>query len=66
MKPTTKVVFNWTNKNGTKCSLSTVGRYFKNYAVEFLEDEKIDKVRDVYYTVNNEVTHKLDYYNSML
>lgn len=63
MSPQTRVVFHWKNPKGIQESLATTWEYFKNYAIELLEDEQIDKVRDVYYTVNNEITHKLDYYN---
>lgn len=59
----TKIVFHWTNRNGTKEKLETTGRYFRNYAIELLEDEVFDKVFNVYYTVDNKITKKLDYYN---
>lgn len=66
MKPTTRIVFYWLDELNKRRSLATTYEYFKNYAIEFLEDEQLDKVRDVYYTVENFITYKLDYYNEKL
>ncbi len=58
-----KIVFHWTNSNRTKGRLETTGQYFKNYAIELLEDSTLDKVLNVHYTLDNEITKKLDYYD---
>lgn len=64
MKRNSRVVFHWTNKNGTKDKLETIGRNFKNYAIELMEDELLDRVFNVHYTVDDEITKRLDYYNT--
>ena len=66
MSPTTKIVFHWLDSFGVRHSMQTTYEYFKNYAIEFLEDEQLDKVANVYYTIDNMITKKLDYYNDKL
>lgn len=65
MKPTTRVVFEWLDRRNKRQELVTTFAYFKQYAIELAEDEQVDIVRDVYYTINN-VTKRLDYYNEEL
>lgn len=64
-KPKTPIEFHWLDHHGKRHSLKTTYYYFKNYAIQLLEESHIAKVYDVYYTVNNEITHKLDYYNQV-
>ncbi len=63
MKRNDLVVFTWTLKSGVKQSLLTSGAYFKEYAIQLLEDQAVDKVFNVHYSHNN-TTIELDYYNS--
>ncbi len=60
------IVFHWTNKNGSRGNVSTTGMFFKTYAIELLEDEAFDRVFNTYYTIDDKITHKLDYYNTEL
>jgi hypothetical protein len=65
MHPLTPVVFIWSDRRGRRQTLNTTYQHFKNYAIEFAEDEQLDVVFDVYYTIGD-VTKKLDYYNTEL
>jgi len=58
----TPIVFHWKEKNIHK-TLNTSFCYFRNYAIELLEQEQNDIVHNVYYTINNQITIKLEYYN---
>lgn len=66
MNPNDNVTFYWLNRRGQRECLRTKARFFKAYAIELLEEEALDKVRSIYYTVGNSITHKLDYYNTLL
>ena len=66
MEPMTTVVFTWLNKKGLREQITTRFAYAREIAMELLEQEQIDKVRDIYYTVNNKASYKLDYYNTEL
>lgn len=66
MNPNDNVTFWWLDRHNRRQFLKTKARFFKAYAIELLEDEQLDKVRSIYYTVGNLITHKLDYYNTEL
>lgn len=66
MNPNEIIIFYWINKRGQREALKTTARFFKAYAIELLEEESLDKVTSVYYTIGNFITHKLDYYNAKL
>lgn len=65
IKPTTPIEFHWLDPQGRRHKLVTSYKYFKNYAIEFLEQEQVDIVYNVHYTLGN-ITVKLDYYNEVL
>jgi len=65
MNPTDRVVFTWWSYQKTKCELRTTGEYFKNYAIELMEDEKVDKVFNAHYSINEGKLVRLDYYNTL-
>lgn len=64
-KPTDRVVFHWLNKFAIRESEITTYSNFKAYAIELLEQEQHDIVRDVWYTFGK-LTKRLDYYNEKL
>ena len=66
IKPITKIVFHWLDDLGVRRSFKTTYTYFKSYAIELLEQEQLDIVSDIYYTIDNLITKKLDYYNEKL
>ena len=63
MNRDSKIVFYWTEKSGKKRQLETTGEYFKNYAINLMEDEFLDKISKPHYTIDNGVLKILDYYN---
>lgn len=65
MHPMTKVRFSWTTNKGKADSIVTIMKHFKTCAIVILEDERLDKITNAHYTVDNK-TIKLDYYNTEL
>ncbi len=65
MSPMTEVVFSWTNAFGKTEQLSTKYAYAREMAIHLLELSQVDKISDIYYTVDNKVT-RLDYFNTEL
>lgn len=59
------ITFHYKDKNRKQQCLVVHERYFKAYLIELLEDEQLDLVSDIYYTIGN-VTKKADYYNEEL
>lgn len=70
--PTTKIIFYYTNKFNEKCFIKTVYSEARDLVIFLLEQEKLEKIKDVYYTVIDDengigvITQKLDYYNTIV
>lgn len=65
MNPMKDVVFTWKNGAGRTESIKTKYAYAREIAIDLLEKISVDEVIEVYYTVDG-ITHKLDYYNTVL
>ena len=65
LKPTTRIIFYYTDNYNRKQSVQTIYSYAKELLIQLLEQEQLDELRDIYYTIGTQII-KADYYNTEL